>query len=121
MLTCADGLYGFFIVLVRSQLDPGEWEVVVGQNLVWVGLLFQNVVWCFTGDGGKPAPAIVDEFCVISAGLFGAGLHGLEPEIGPIVDAELFIWFDGTRRRISDGFGGRVDGIRDARRVWVVK
>lgn len=122
MLTCADGLYCLFVVLVRGKLDPAEREILVWQDFVGIGcLLFDNVVRCFTGDSGELAPAIIDDFSVRARTALVRDASGFEPEVRVVVDAELFVGLHGADSRISDGLGGGIDGVSDVRGVGVVE
>ena len=122
MLTCADGLYRLFVILVRGKLDPAEREILVWQDFVWIGcLLFDDVVRSFAGDSGEPAPAVIDDFSVRARTALVRDTSGFEPEVRAVVDAELFVGLHGADGRISDGLGGGIDGVSDVRGVGVVE
>lgn len=122
MLTCADGLYCLFVILVRGKLDPDEREILVWQDFVWIGrLLFEDVVRCFTGDSGEPAPAIIDNFSVRARTALVRDASRFEPEVRAVIDAELFVGLHGADSGISDGLGGGIDGVGDVRGVRVVE
>ena len=120
MLTCAYGLYRLLVVLVRSEFDPVEWEILVKQDLVWIGCAFANAVRCFIRDGSEPAPPIIDKPCVCGNTTV-RDASGFEPEVRAVIDTELFVGLHSADRRISDGVGSSIDGVCDVRRVRVIE